>query len=151
VLTVAAWQAFAQDTTEAILDGLTVPAGHAGYPLYNLVKAATMTAVGRFNTADARNVLSLFANVGFDPAHQWTFTIGSPARLYGTQGVRDEINGWLAVRHSVAHGSALPASQLVSGRTQSGPSLHRRDAERCLEFFAALVRVTAAAANAQFP
>lgn len=151
VLTVGAWQAFVQDTAAAILSGLRVPATHQGYALYNLVKAATSSAGGRFNTPNARNTVLLFANVGFDPEPAWTFTIGQPPRAYATSDVRQEIDGWLDVRHKIAHGSQLPQSGLVSGRTQSGPSLHRKDAERCVEFFEALVRVTAGAAAAQFP
>jgi hypothetical protein len=151
VLTAAAWQAFVQDTTRAILTGLAVPSSDPGHPLYNLVKAATSTAIGRFNTPDSRNSISLFANVGFDPAPLWSFTIGEPPRVYQPQDVLDELDGWLGVRHTIAHGSQLPTSPLVSGRTQHGPSLHRSDSERCLRFFEALVRVTADAADAQFP
>ena len=151
VLAVAAWQAFAQDTGEAILSDLAVPQGHQGRPLYNLVRASTKTAIGRFNTPNARNTLVLFDNVGFSPASSWRFSLGSPPRTYSQQDVWDEIDGWLAVRHRIAHGAMLPASHLVSGRTQDGPSLHRKDAERCIAFFELVVRVTADAANAQFP
>jgi hypothetical protein len=77
--------------------------------------------------------------------------IGSPPRAYGSQRVATEIDGWLDVRHKIAHGARLPASNFVSGRTQSGPSLHRADAERCVEFFEAVVAATAAAAHQQFP
>lgn len=151
VLTVGAWQAFAQDTAEAILSDLTVPHGHQGRPLYNLVKASTKAAIGRFNTPNARNTIVLFDNVGFSPSSSWTFTLGTPSRSYSQQDVREEIDGWLAVRHRIAHGAMLPASHLVSGRTKDGPSLHRKDAERCIAFFELVVRATADAAKAQFP
>jgi hypothetical protein len=151
VLAAAAWQAYVQDTTEAILQDLAVPTGHQGYALYSLVRAATQTALGRFNTPNAHNTLALFSNVGFDPSSCWAFRIGVPTRVYTTQRVSNEIDGWLQVRHSIAHGFALPASNLVTGRPSGGPSLHRADAERCIEFFERLVSVTAAAANSQFP
>lgn len=150
VLTAAAWQAYVQDTTAAILGSLAVPPGHQGHALSSLIRAATRTASGRFNTPNARNTLSLFDNVGFDPSLSWTFAIGAPARAYTTQDVRFEIDGWLDVRHSIAHGSPLPATDLVSGRTRNGPNLHRTDAERCIEFFERLVEVTSVAADQQF-
>jgi hypothetical protein len=151
VLTAAAWQAYVQDTTAAILLSLEVPPGHQGHAMFALIRAATRTASGRFNTPNARNTLMLFNNVGFDPSSSWVFGIGAPVRAYTTPDVRREIDGWLDVRHSIAHGSPLPATDLVSGRTQSGPNLHRSDAERCIEFFERLVAITAAAADQQFP
>jgi hypothetical protein len=151
VLTAAAWQAFVEDMTTAILSALAVRQGQQGYALYNLIKAATKSAVGRFNTPNARNTLALFDNVGFDPLPMWTFSIGTPPRAHGAQDVSDELDGWLTVRHKIAHGDQLPANNLVTGRTQLGPSIHRKDAERCIVFFEALVRVTADAAARQFP
>lgn len=38
-----------------------------------------------------------------------------------------------------------------SGRTKSGPTLHLSDVRQCIEFFEALVSVTAASAARQFP
>jgi hypothetical protein len=151
VLAAAAWQAYVQDTAEAILASISVPPGQPGHALYALIRAATKTALGRFNTPNARNTLALFDNVGFDPTTSWAFSIGTPPRTYSAQQVRSEIDGWLDVRHKIAHGAQLPQRALVSGRTQSGPSLYRSDAERCLEFFEAVVRVTAGEAHRQFP
>ncbi len=151
VLTGAAWQAYVQDTTEAILSSLEVPAGHQGHPLWALIRAATKSAVGRFNTPDARNSLALFTTVGFNPIPSWTFTIGKPPRKYSDKDVKGEINDWLNVRHKIAHGAPLPDIPLVSGSTQSRPSLHRKDAERCIEFFEKVVCVTASTAHQQFP
>jgi hypothetical protein len=151
VLTAAAWQAFAEDLTQAILADIAVAHGDPGWPLYNLVKATTTNALGRFNTPNARNTLALYATVGFDPEQAWTFSIGNPARSYSSSDVRSEIDGWLEVRHKIAHGAQLPATALVSGRTQHGPSLHRKDAERCVAFFEAVVQVTSDVAAVQFP
>lgn len=151
VIAAAAWQAYVQDTTEAILSGIAVPAGQPGHSLYLLIRATTKTALGRFNTPNARNTLSLFNNVGFDPEPSWHFSIGAPPRVYAAKDVRDEIDGWLDVRHKIAHGAPLPATNFVSGRPQSGPSLHRRDAERCIDFFDKVAEITAQLAHQQFP
>ncbi len=150
VLTAAAWQAYVQDTTAAILLSLEVPPGHQGHALFSLIRAATRTASGRFNTPNARNTLMLLDNVGFDPSPNWTS--GSVRRSTHirrlTSGPRST-GGW--TWSSIAHGAALPATDLVSGRTQDGPNLHRSDAERCIQFFERLVEVMAAAADQQFP
>jgi hypothetical protein len=151
VVTAAAWQAYVQDTTQAILAALAVPHGHQGHALYALTRAAAKNAVRRFNTPNARNTLGLFGTVGFDPEPVWSFTIGTPPRVYAPQNVRAEINDWFDVRHAIAHGSQLPAIPLVSGQAQAGRTLHRGDAERCISFFESVVNATAAAAHQQFP
>jgi hypothetical protein len=151
VLAVAAWQAYVEDTTTAILTAIAVPVGDPGRAVYVVVRAATRGGLTRFNTPNARNTLALFDNVGFDPTPTWTFTLGTPPRNYSAANVRVELDQWLDVRHTIAHGSVLPASAVVSGRTQSGPSLHRKDAERCVEFFEHVVTATADEAHRQFP
>jgi hypothetical protein len=93
VLTTAAWQAYVQDTTEAMLTALAVPPGHQGHQLYSLIWAASRMALGRFNSPNARNTLAIFGNVGFDPTQSWAFTLGTPPRTYLSQAVRDEIDG----------------------------------------------------------
>jgi hypothetical protein len=151
VLTVAAWQAFVQDLTEAILDHLEIPHGQEGHALYRVIKVAAKNSLRRFNTPNARNTLNLLADVGFDPTSDWAFVMGKPPAHYGLSDIRTEIDGWLEVRHKIAHGATLPASRLVNGRTKSGPTLHRSDAEQCIEFFEEVVRVTASKAHSQFP
>lgn len=151
VLTVAAWQAFIQDLTEAILAHLEIPHGHEGHGLYRVVKVAAKNSLRRFNTPNAKNSLNLLADVGFDPTTNWLFVMGNPPASYGISDIRAEIDGWLEVRHKIAHGARLPASRLVSGRTNGGPTLHRSDAEQCIEFFEAVVTATAFEAHGQFP
>src|SRR4051812_9157548 len=101
----------------------------------------------RFNTATARNALVLFGTTGFTP----TRPSGDPPRPDGPSEVTDEVGGWLPFRYSIAHVARLPASDLVSGRINNGPSLGRADGERRLEFFREVVAVTARAADARFP
>lgn len=151
VLTVAAWQAFVQDLVLALLENLVLQKGEPGWALYKLVDGSTKSALGRFNTADSQRSLDLMLNVGFDPVSAWTFTIGSPQRSYSPDTVRKEIDGWLAIRHKIAHGASLPESELVSGRPKSGPSLYRKDAERCVEFFRVVTGRTADRAHGQYP
>jgi hypothetical protein len=151
VLTVAAWQAYVQDTTRGILTTIEPATGTAGVPLYRVVRAATKNLVRRFNTPDSRNTLDLFHSVGFDPEPQWSFDVGRPPETLNPQRVRERLEQWLDVRHTIAHAAPLPALAIVSGRTQRGPTLHRKDAEACIEFFECLVKATADEAAARFP
>lgn len=72
--------------------------------------------------------------------------MGTPPTLYRREDIRHEIDGWLNVRHKLAHGDTLPKIVFVStaqaphkGRANPS-SLH---AEQCVEFFEAVVSVTA--------
>jgi hypothetical protein len=151
VLTAAAWQAYIYDATRAALSHLAIPHGQQGHTLFQNVKANVERGLNRFNTPNAKNVVDLLLEVGFDANPHWTFKIGSPLRTYNVARVRKEIDGWLEIRHKLAHGASLPSSALISGSTKDGPSLHRADAERCIEFFEAVVQATDGALHQQFP
>lgn len=151
VLTAAAWQAYVAETTRAILHDLEVPHGTPGHAQFAIVRAAAKGTLKRFNTADSRNCLNLFLEVGFDPTTRWTFSFGTPPRHYVNTTVRDEIDDWLKVRHAVAHGAELPNLAIITGSAQNRPSMRLSDAERCIKFFEEVVRVTAAAAHTAFP
>jgi hypothetical protein len=151
VLTAAAWQADVQDTAAAILAELAIPHGSPGHAPYAVLRANTKHSLQRFNTPNARNSVNILLDLGFDPRSKWNFTLGTPARTYSEEAVRKEIDDWLDVRHSIAHGFQMPTKQLLTGQTQAGPSIRRSDAERCIEFFEEVVVVTATAAHAQFP
>lgn len=151
VLAVAAWQAYVQDTTRGILTSIEPPPGDPGIPLFRVVRAATRNVIRRFNTPNSRNTLDLSHSVGFDPEARWMFSVETPPVMLRPYEVRQRLEEWLAVRHTIAHGTELPSIGIVSGRTKQGPSLHRKDAEACIEFFEALVAVTADQAAVVFP
>lgn len=149
VLTVAAWQAYVQDLTRAILDTIQPPAGDPANVQFQLIRAATLTALGRFNTPDARNTCNLLANVGFDPLPHWSWKRGRWALTIDD--ATRSVDEWLRVRHTIAHGSALPAVKVIARTTAGVPTLTRGNSERSISFFAQLVNVTRVAADAQFP
>lgn len=67
-----------------------------------------------------------------------------------------ELDAWLQVRHKIAHGQPFdPTNQhllsVLSGKSKSGLTLWRADAERCIAFVDALATATSSAAHAQFP
>ena len=165
VLAVAAWQTFVEETARGALE--TIGAG-ASSPLFNLVKADTLSGIGRFNTPNSRNSLDLFLRVGFEPSLRWGVSIRWVLGRYGTgrtverkktftpAEARFELDAWLQVRHLIAHGRTFEATDghlksVLSGKAKSGLTLWRADAERCIAFLEALAVATAAEASAQFP
>src|ERR1044072_5887760 len=76
VLTVAAWQAYVEDLTRAILACLEIPHGQEGHGQYRVIEVAVNNALRRFNTPDAKRSLNLLAEVGFDPRSNWSFVMG---------------------------------------------------------------------------
>jgi hypothetical protein len=154
VLTVAAWQAYVDDTTRAVLGTIKPPAGHPGMVDWNLIKANATTALGRFNTANSFNSLALFSRVGFDPLSSWTFRIprlGGARKTYVPADAQDEIDQWLGIRHAIAHGSDLPSARVITGTSARGATLRLHDARNCIGSFSAVVGATAAEADIQFP
>ena len=165
VLAIAAWQTYAEETARGILDALgTGPAS----PLFRLIRADTLSAIGRFNTPNSSNTLDLFARVGFDPSPRWGVTIRwafahhsaggtlDKTKTFAPTEARFELDAWLQVRHRIAHGRNFdPADALLksvlSGRSTAGLTLWRADAERCIAFVRALADATAAEAAVQFP
>lgn len=146
VLTVAAWQAFIEDLSDAILETIEPPVGDPARPAWVLVNALTRGAIGRYNTPDVFNTRSLLANVGFDPQPSWTWGSGQGASRPAT--VARRIDEWLRVRHAIAHGAHVS----VISRTSSGnPTLRLADAEECRDLFVRAAHASAAAAHTQFP
>jgi hypothetical protein len=167
VFSVAAWQTFVERLSAGLADSMVPPAGDPTEGVYRLLRANVDLQIGRLNTPDARNAIALWSAVNFDPTPAWAFTFEwemAWARAHGSQmeqtrlnsdQVRDELDAWLQVRHKLAHGDALPTghryAQLVTGRKGSQWRLKRRDANRCIAFFAKLVDVTVKEAAQQFP
>jgi len=166
VMAVAAWQMFAEETTKAILNKLDTTTPRS--PLFNLIRADTLAAIGRFNTPDSRNSLDLFTRVGFDPSHAWAVAIRWPVAhpsagavphktlAFTSSEAKFELDAWLQVRHRIAHGRAFEGSDahlksVLSGKSKSGLTLWRADAERCIAFIRALAGATSSEAAVQFP
>jgi hypothetical protein len=151
VLCVAAWQAYVADTVKAILEDLAIPVGQPGHAEYLVLKGLVSGSLGRFNTPNAYNSRAMLNSVGFDARPSWSFSLTGPNRTYSAARVDTEVDEWLAVRHAIAHGSGLPNKPVLTGSTQAGATIRKRDTERCIDFFEHLVATTAAAAYVQFP
>ena len=123
-------------------------------------RGASWENIRGFNTPNAKNTLELFQLPGFDPSVYWGFTftwerqasvryggIYDSKTLTSSQAQR-ELDAWLLVRHRIAHGDTLPSdAERVSGKSTGTPQLLRRNAQRCIAFFEALVMATDASAR----
>ncbi len=147
VLTVAAWQAFAEDLVEGIVLAIEPPRGTAGTEAHKVLKALTLRAKNNYATANAENTRSLLLNAGFDPYPYWQWAGRWPKTRAEVAG---EINQWLKVRHAIAHGDQALPSLGVLDCTRSSPSLTKKCAESCVVFFSKVVRLTTEAAHLQF-
>lgn len=153
VLTVAAWQAFVEDTARAVLVGTSVKAGERAKHLGELAASALDDSIERFNTPNRENVARLFEEVGLTLGTGWTVSDGAGV-LTNTQAF-ELVNAWLNVRHSVAHGVPFHknsklmnlrlqphvASRVVTGKMPgrgNGLALNREDPSRCADLFRAL-------------
>jgi hypothetical protein len=149
VLTVAAWQAWVETYVGTALTTMAEPpANRSGDTNYlrllhatgPLIELATRE-VGRFSTPDAGEVCRLLRLLGDDPRPRWSFAsaagAGSPHEVAG------RLNGWVKVRHAIAHGHGHLPPVDVLGRTKAGHgSLTHRHAAQCAAFFRELAAAT---------
>jgi hypothetical protein len=159
VMIVAAWEAYVE---QVLLEALEVieqdagigPAGtsSAGVPrwvphAFGLRKTELANLVKRFNTPNAKNVRDLLLEgLSFNPWRHWSWS--APRRQWGEQEMRAEVDGWLDVRHSVAHGAALPVDFATIMDRNGRARLTLPLLKQCKAFFAHTVAQTDAALGA---
>lgn len=156
VVTVAAWQAAAQDMTRAAVEAGTPSPGSAlSSETYAMISGRVLSEIDRFSTPNAENTRKLLMGTGFDPRPFWTWT------QRGGQGIgmvtiqphqaEDRMGEWLRLRHDIAHGhenlshvSVLQAVRLSNTSAPGwSPAIRLVDAEACMAFFRRLCRLTA--------
>lgn len=154
VLSVAAWQAYIEkvllEALETISGDLREPGDAApNWALhnFNLRRAQIKTLIKKFNTPDDVRVRDLLRDaIGFNPWPSWEWRQGR--RQWDAKEVRQRTNHWVKIRHSVAHGFALPADidwlQDANGR----PRLTLWLLNECEKHFAHLAEKTDQALSA---
>lgn len=115
---VASWDAYINQIVRDFFDA-TSPI-HASTSLLTHHLAANMAnaRLARFNTPNSENTRDLLlSTTGYDPWSDWTWNKASMSSL----DVRNRLNEILKVRHSVAHGFAMPSyswNTTSNGRTR---------------------------------
>jgi hypothetical protein len=104
---VAAWEAYLErlvrEAQQAVADSTNAKLSAALSPLANL----TEKEIRRFNTPNAENSRTLlFAHTGYDAINDWQWVAGG---LNGIQ-ARTRLDEILQIRHSFAHGYAIPTN-----------------------------------------
>ena len=145
VLTVAAWEAFAEDLARNVLDvtGPTQLAAPHMRRRHEIGHALVRKKVEQLRTPDAANVRSLYRGAfGFDPTARWAWH--APRRQWNSVQVAERLGDWLRIRNAVAHGDVLPPNITWLRGPQGRARLVRNHLEECVAFFRNLALQTEA-------
>lgn len=135
---VAAWDAYIDNLVRNFYDVIADSTNPKFDAIHTLAKGTVENALTRFNTPNwenTRNFLNQYT--GYDPINDWG---GSQANM-NLQQVHQRLNEILRVRHTLAHGSDMPAynwTQSPSGRVR----LTNKAIQETETFFRNLVKVT---------
>ena len=135
---VAAWDAYINNLVRIFYNEIDNPSNAEFQAIYTISRQATELALRRFNTPNAEKTRELLQQyTGYDPIGDWVWT---RRKMVGLQ-VRERLNEVLRVRHSFAHGFAIPAldwTQSSSGKVRlTSAAIQETEA-----FFKNLVNVT---------
>jgi hypothetical protein len=130
VLTVAAWQAWVETYVSTALAAMNEPPSNRSDDTEYLrllsatgplIELATRE-VGRFSTPDASEVCRLLRLLGDDPRPRWSVLGANGPRSPDT--VIGRLNGWVKVRHAIAH-LATSRPSTSSGARREGTARSR--------------------------
>ena len=135
---VAAWNAYIDNLVRNFYDVIADSANPKFDAIHTLAKGIVENALARFNTPNWGNTRDLLNQyTGYDPINDWG---GSQANM-NLQQAHQRLNEILRVRHTLAHGSDMPAynwTQSPSGRIRlTSEAIQETEA-----FFKNLVKVT---------
>ncbi len=118
VAQVAAWNSYVVGLVRCFFNEVANPAIPNFHAMHTLANTAATSQLDRFNTPNAENTRNLIiACTGYDVWPDWQW----PARHMNAMAVRLRLNEILKVRHSLAHGFAMPGylwTQAASGKTR---------------------------------
>ena len=135
---VAAWNAYIDNLVRNFYDMIADSANPKFDAIHTLAKGTVENALTRFNTPNWENTRNIFNQyTGYDPINDW----GRSQTNMNLEQVHQRLNEILRVRHSLAHGSDMPAynwTQSPSGRVR----LTSKAIQEIEVFFKNLVNVT---------
>jgi hypothetical protein len=113
VAEVASWNAYVADLVNCFFRAVANPLDAAFREIHSLAAAAARTRLARFNTPNAENTRALVAEcTGYDPWPDWQIL----SRGMNALATRNRLNEILKVRHSLAHGFAMPGYTWTQSR-----------------------------------
>lgn len=136
---VAAWEAYLErlvrEAQQAVADSANTKLSAA----LSLLTSLTEKEIKRFNTPNAENSRTLlFAHTGYDAINDWQWVTGG---LNGIQ-ARTRLDEILQIRHSFAHGFAIPTN-IAWAKNRNHPGALNLTALRNVDrFLAHIVRET---------
>ena len=135
---VAAWNAYIDNLVRNFYDVIADSANPKFDAIHTLAKGIVENALTRFNTPNWESTRNLLNQcTGYDPINDW----GGSQTNMNLEQVRQRLNEILRVRHSLAHGSDIPAynwTQSPNGRVR----LTSKAIQDTEAFFKNLVKVT---------
>lgn len=156
VMTVAAWESYIE---RLVMEGLGAIEHNAGVAAgaapaapvpawarhaFALRRAEIANSVKRFNTPKDSSVRDLLLeSLEFNPWPHWNWHAGP--RQWAEADMRRRVNEWMDVRHSVAHGFALPTNIQWIQDAHHRPRLTLGLLNECRAFFTHLAEQTDAA------
>jgi hypothetical protein len=135
---VAAWDAYINELVRNFFTATANPLDPKFHAVHAIARDTAERALDRFNTPNSENTRKLLIeNTGYDPIADWLWSARSMSGL----AVRQRLNEILRVRHSFAHGFAIPAyswTQTPTGKVR----LTAKAIDDVDSFFRHLVAVT---------
>jgi RiboL-PSP-HEPN len=117
-ISVATWDAYLKDVVIEFHAVVANPLNQQFHAMATLSKRSAEFALRRFNTPNFQNSRELLVGcTGYDPYSDWTWRQRSMTVFH----VEERLNQILKVRHSFAHGFAIPAfawTQSYSGKVR---------------------------------
>jgi hypothetical protein len=103
---VAAWDAYINNIIKDFYNATSNPSDHRFNALHMNIKALSIKALDKFNTPNWENTRNIFTQyTGYDPYSDWIWPSKNMAPIH----VQERLNQILKVRHSFAHGFAMPS------------------------------------------
>jgi RiboL-PSP-HEPN len=115
---VATWDAYVNNLVRTFFEVTTDSLTTKFHALHQMARSISEQALEKFNTPNYENTRNLLIQyTGYDPINDWNW----PG--YNSVQVRERLNQILKVRHSFAHGFAIPAYPWTQSATTGAVEL----------------------------